>query len=927
MHSLLRPLLAFTLLLFFGVAPATAQVGVSMDQGRTCAAPTPTPAEVSETNEAVAQWLAANDYDAHRGDIVTIPTAFHVVTGGSSPSQGNIPDQWITDQMDVINAAFLEMGYQFVLASVDRTENPDWYFGLDLGSPEETAMKQTLAIDPSRFMNVYTVRPVGGILGWAYFPQSFPESDPRHGVVLLDQSLPGGNAAPYNLGDTGTHEVGHYVGLFHTFQGGCADGDGVADTPAEASPAFGCPVGRDSCPDQPGLDPIRNFMDYVDDSCMDEFTPGQAERSFALMSSNRPTIMNASAAFASPDELAFGDVPVGETATLSATVVNLSGAELQITEISTDNVVFVPDAGPLTVPAGEAVEVEVSFTPDADVLYEATLSLVTDNAEVGTLTVSLSGGGLLSPALEIENPSVFAEAEVGAETTTTLTLGNAGEGTLSYAFSGFGRVGASGQSMPARPNDGLDVQSAEKGGVDLYTGAPVRFGSGGPDEFGYTWIDSDEPDGPAYDWIDISSTGTAISLGDDDVQSITLPFAFPFYGETYSTVNIVSNGFLNFGTTSTAFTNTPIGDSSAPNNLIAPFWDDIDPADGVGAIYYEDLGDGRFVVQWDGVPPFPGPGDGSNLYTFQAILSQGGQILFQYEEMIGNVSSATIGIENADASIGLEVAFNTGYATDGLAVLISAGPQWITDITPASGTVESGQEQDVTVTLSAAELEAGVYQQLLPLITNDPVLPTYQVHAVFGVGGVLPPPALVAPAYGLEEVPVDLALTWTAVPVADSYDVEIATDEEFSNVVFSGNFEATEGGFAADANATFFWRVRSVEGDNASEWSLPFVFTTGATVDSDPAASPSARFALGAAYPNPTTGSVVVPFTLEETQAVTLQVFDVTGRLVGVVAEDASFAAGRHTLQWDGSAMPNGVYILRLMGAGEVDTKRVTVLR
>jgi hypothetical protein len=97
-------------------------------------------------------------------------------------------------------------------------------------------------------------------------------------VVIHFGSMPGGHIKNFNLGHTATHEVGHYLGLAHTFDQGCdGHGDYIDDTPAMSVPTSGCPLGKDTCP-EPGVDPIHNFMDYSWDSCYSEFTPDQATR-------------------------------------------------------------------------------------------------------------------------------------------------------------------------------------------------------------------------------------------------------------------------------------------------------------------------------------------------------------------------------------------------------------------------------------------------------------------------------------------------------------------------------------------------------------------------------------------------------------------------------------------------------------------------
>ncbi|MEO6323307.1 MAG: zinc metalloprotease [Thermoanaerobaculia bacterium] len=215
----------------------------------------------------------------------TVNVYVHVIRDNNGV--GGASSTMINQQISVLNNAYVSMGVSFNLISTDTTNNSSWYT-MQPGTTAETQCKTALHRGGKGDLNLYCANIGGGLLGWATFPSSYASKPLMDGVVCLTESLPGGSASPYNLGDTGTHEVGHWVGLYHTFQGGCnGQGDYVSDTATEKSAAFGCPSGRDSCSRGAGVDPITNFMDYTDDQCMFQFTPGQASRASSQLATYR----------------------------------------------------------------------------------------------------------------------------------------------------------------------------------------------------------------------------------------------------------------------------------------------------------------------------------------------------------------------------------------------------------------------------------------------------------------------------------------------------------------------------------------------------------------------------------------------------------------------------------------------------------------
>ena len=157
----------------------------------------------------------------------------------------------LANQLTVMNNAYAPHSIHFNLVGTDRTINSNW-----ASDGNELAMKKALRKGTYSDLNLYFLKSVGGAFGYCYFPTNAASGSNDFyydGCTILSSTVPGGSSTNYNLGHTVTHEVGHWFGLLHTFQGGCTgSGDSIADTPAQASATSGCPTGRDSCPSQAG---------------------------------------------------------------------------------------------------------------------------------------------------------------------------------------------------------------------------------------------------------------------------------------------------------------------------------------------------------------------------------------------------------------------------------------------------------------------------------------------------------------------------------------------------------------------------------------------------------------------------------------------------------------------------------------------------
>jgi hypothetical protein len=428
-----------------------------------------------------------------------------------------------------------------------------------------------------------------------------------------------------------------------------------------------------------------------------------------------------------PMALDFGPVYISLTETLPVTVYN-AGTDLLEVTLSIDNPEFTTDLTPISLNPREAAVLDVVYTPVTEGVATGVLTMLTNDEDEPEVYVTLTGEGVVPPEIEVDPTEVTAVAMEGMVVTETVTICNTGGSDLIYD------IGA----MQAERVPVYDYMFIPKEDEDP---RPGILGAGGPDAFGYSWTDSDEPGGPVYDWVDISGIGTQVIFSssgysdDGNAGPYPIGFTFDFYGNPFDEFYACTNGWVSFTSTRTTYTNQPLPNSGStvPENLLAVFWDDLVHRDGSGSepvpssVYYYNDGT-RLIIQYQHFYRIANRTDDIN---FQVILYPNGKIVYQYETMVvSDDDTQTVGIQNATKDDGLTVVYNEVYVHENMAIEFSAGPEWLT-VSPVSGIIPAGECEDITVTCDARELVDGVYEGLISIISNDLTDPVVDVPVTF----------------------------------------------------------------------------------------------------------------------------------------------------------------------------------------------------
>jgi len=248
---------------------------------------------------------------------------------------------------------------------------------------------------------------------------------------------------------------------------------------------------------------------------------------------------------------------------------------------------------------------------------------------------------------------------------------------------------------------------------------------GGPDAYGYLWIDSDEPYGPVFAWEDISGSGQQLlPISGYLYDTLKLDFDFPYYGTLYNKVLVSKFGALQFGPESgiSQWSAIPMPHAIAPNNVLFWCWGNHNT---LGNVYAHSTAE-RTIIQFENFGA--GPALPSQSATAQVELAADGRVSYRYLQFGSSfvTRNCGVGLENQTGAQGFGIVFYVNplqedpeYLHNGLQIDFYPPPAWI-DAEPASDTVVSGGSQPVDIDFDAGDLPFGEYEAVLRFATNDP---------------------------------------------------------------------------------------------------------------------------------------------------------------------------------------------------------------
>lgn len=314
----------------------------------------------------------------------------------------------------------------------------------------------------------------------------------------------------------------------------------------------------------------------------------------------------------------------------------------------------------------------------------------------GTYTLSAQANGFItSPSVTVTTPpNRIVDLIVGTR-------------NLSTAVTRVDKIITSGQSSTA------SIVLSSTGSLPVSWNARVI-----KPETGYEIKTSHDSGGPTYIWTDIASTGTriAVSAGNDEFVTapLTLGFNMPFYGTLFPSVRICSNGWISFTAKESDYIYKNLPDSTAPENMIAALWRDLDPSRPGAAIHYKKTDASTFVIQFTNVPIYQFD---TLLCSFQIVLKSDGTITLYYKRT-DMPSNGMAGFQDATRTKGITLTTQPNFLQPSLAVQAKPSPLWLR-VTPASGTLAGGASSAMTLNFNTTRLIPGTYEGQIEITSNS----------------------------------------------------------------------------------------------------------------------------------------------------------------------------------------------------------------